>query len=291
MTVDIMIPFYGSVDLLKDAVNSVLRQSDPDWRLVVVDDVYPDETVAGWFANLNDDRVSYLRNEVNLGSNGNFRKCVDLSKNELVTIMGCDDMLMPNYVEWLKNIADKHPHGMIFQPGVVVIDENGAASNTLVEKMKDYYRPAHSTVLTGEDFATSLLRGNWLYFPSIGWRQEALRQHPFRDKYEIVLDLALELDIAMGGGSLVYDQTLAFMYRRHTSSYSSYSALDGSRFDEERGYFEQIAQELQALGWEKAARTARAHFSSRLHAASLVPKVGINRDWRGLQALIKHLVK
>lgn len=291
MTVDVMIPFYGSVDLLKEAVNSVLAQTDPDWRLVVIDDVYPDETVGQWFAGLEDERVTYLRNETNLGSNGNFRKCVDLAENELVVIMGCDDVLMPHYVEWLKSAAEKNPQGSIFQPGVVVIDETGAESNTLVEKMKAVYRPNASTVLTGEDFAVSLLRGNWLYFPSIGWRKEVLDRYSFRPGYEIVLDLALELDIAMGGGSLVYDETPAFKYRRHSSSYSSSTALDGSRFDEERDFFNLMAQEMDALGWKKAARTARQHFSSRLHAATLVPKAVLGFKWNDLKTLANHIVR
>ena len=36
-----MMPFYGDVEQFKRAVTSVLEQSDPDFRLVVVDDGYP----------------------------------------------------------------------------------------------------------------------------------------------------------------------------------------------------------------------------------------------------------
>ena len=39
-TVDIMLPYYGPVDLVQAAVCSVLGQQDPDWRLTVVDDGY-----------------------------------------------------------------------------------------------------------------------------------------------------------------------------------------------------------------------------------------------------------
>jgi len=49
-------------------VRSVLEQRDPDWRLTVVDDGYPDGSVPGWFAGLGDDRVRYHRNETNLGA-------------------------------------------------------------------------------------------------------------------------------------------------------------------------------------------------------------------------------
>ena len=35
-------PFYGSFDHFREAVLSVLGQSDPLWRLTIVDDVYPE---------------------------------------------------------------------------------------------------------------------------------------------------------------------------------------------------------------------------------------------------------
>jgi len=37
-TIDIMLPYYGDVALMQNAVRSVIAQSDPDWRLTVVDD-------------------------------------------------------------------------------------------------------------------------------------------------------------------------------------------------------------------------------------------------------------
>ena len=64
MTIDIALPFYGDVDFMKQTVASVLDQSDPDWRMIVVDDGFPDESLPGWFASLNDSRVIYNGNEI-----------------------------------------------------------------------------------------------------------------------------------------------------------------------------------------------------------------------------------
>lgn len=51
-----MLPYYGDVQLMQDAVRSVLVQTDPDFRLVVIDDgKEPD--VPGWFERLGDERV------------------------------------------------------------------------------------------------------------------------------------------------------------------------------------------------------------------------------------------
>lgn len=293
MTVDVLFPYYGDAELMKLAVRSVLRQTHTDLRLVVVDDGYPDESIPGWFAALGDPRVSYQRNERNLGANGNYRKCLTLVDNDLVVVMGADDMMLPNYLEWLVDRAERYPQAKIFQPGVYVMDENGAPSNTLVERTKAYYRPTGHGVrlLSGERLAVSILRGDWLYFPSLGWRAETITGLGFREGYDVVQDMALVLDVAMSGGSLLVDDVAAFMYRRHSGSDSSWRALEGTRFAEERRFFQTIADEMRAKGWTRASLTARLHLSSRLHAAALAPKAAIKGNWKGVQNLAEHLVK
>lgn len=291
MTVDILFPYYGDVDLMKQAVRSVIGQTNPNWRMIVVDDGYPDDSIPGWFESLHDSRITYMRNEKNLGANGNYRKALTFVENNLVNVMGADDVMLPNYIDWLIKSAEEHPEASVFQPGVVVIDENNAASNTLVEKTKALYRPKQSTVLNGEELAISLLRGNWFYFPSLGWRASAIVETGFREGLNVVQDMALVLDISMDDGSLYYDQALAFMYRRHKASDSSWRALEGTRFDEERTYFETIASEMEAMGWKKAAQVARLHFSSRMHAATLLPKAAMAKKWTGVKNLVNHVIK
>ena len=291
MTVDILFPFYGDVAMMKEAVRSVLRQTDPDWRLIVVDDGYPDDSIPGWFGSLGDSRVTYMRNETNLGANGNYRKCLTFVENPLVQVMGADDVMLPNYVEWLVRAARRCPEASIFQPGVFVIDEHGAPSRTMVERVKGFYMPPRiPQVLRGEALAVSILRGDWLYFPSLAWRAETILGIGFREGYDVVQDVALVCDVAMQGGGLLYDPTAAFLYRRHSGSDSSWRALEGTRFGEERRFFLQMAAEMDQLGWGRAARVARLHISSRLHAGSLLPRAALARNWAGVRNLGRHVV-
>lgn len=293
MTVDILFPFYGDVDLMKLAVQSVRQQTNRDWRMIVMDDGYPDDSIPGWFASLEDDRITYERNKTNLGANGNYRKCLTRVENDLVVVMGADDIMMPNYIDWFVERAEQYPEAAIFQPGVFVIDQNGAPSNTLVERVKTVYRPKGSGVrlLTGEDLATSILRGDWLYFPSLGWRAETITGIGFREGYDVVQDVALVMDVAFSGRSLLLDDVAAFLYRRHSGSDSSWRALEGTRFSEERRFFANMAQEMDERGWKRAARAARLHVSSRLHAGALLPKAALVKKWQGVRNLGEHIVK
>jgi glycosyltransferase involved in cell wall biosynthesis len=306
VTVDVLLPYYGDVAMMKQAVESVLRQTSPDWALTVIDDGYPDESVPGYFGDLaaRDPRVTYVRNEKNLGANGNYRKALTFVRHELAVVMGADDVMLKNYIETVVAAHEQFPSALIIQPGVEVIDEHNQHAMGLVDKMKRLYAPrVHGTrgtngshgshgrrLLSGEPLATSLLRGNWLYFPSVCWRSDTLVATSFREGLNVVQDLALALDLIKAGGCLVVDTTVCFQYRRHRESDSSWRALEGTRFIEEREFFTGMADELAAIGWRRAARTSRLHLSSRLNAATLLPKAWRTKQHKGVRNLREHVL-
>ncbi|AXE22520.1 glycosyltransferase family 2 protein [Streptomyces globosus] len=290
-TFDFMLPYYGDVQLMQDAVRSVLAQTDPDFRLVVIDDgKEPD--VPGWFESLGDRRVTYLRNEQNLGITRNFQKCVYLSEADHVVIMGCDDLLHPHYLETVRGILAEHPGIGMVQPGVEVIDGEGRPAHGLADQAKRrLYAPQVDgrRVMGGEELATSVLRGNWLYFPSICWRGDALRKINFRDEYSVIQDLALVVDLLEAGEDMVVDEsTTVFRYRRHAVSESSLQAFSGTRFTEAERYFSAVAARMDARGWHKAAKAARFRSASRLHAITMLPGALRRGNREGLRTLARH---
>ena len=290
MHLDIMMPFYGRVDHFREAVESVIAQSDPDWRLVVIDDHYPDASAGDWLLGLGDARIEYVRHPANVGINRNFRESVERSRADLVVVFGCDDRMHPGYVGRMKQLAAEFPDASMLHPGVRIIDEDGAPTRTLVDSAKAYYRPrAHRPVrLAGEDLAVSVTRGNWMNFPAVAWRGSALRRTGFREGYEVVQDLALVLDLCVAGGSLVVDDVVAFDYRRHAGSVSSWKAADGSRFVEEARYFADLERRFRALGWRRATRAARWHVSSRINALTRLPSAVRSADRDGTRTLLGH---
>lgn len=289
-----MLPYYGDVAMMKAAVESVLGQDDKDFVLTIVDDGYPDANLPAYFKQLvdSDDRVRYFRNETNLGANGNYKKCLGLVQHDVVVVMGADDIMLPNYVGSVRK-AFQNPEVMIFQPGVQVIDEKGAVYEPLGDKVKAGLRRlavggSSEAIIAGEPIAESLITGDWLYFPSIAWRAEAILKHDFREQYNVVQDIALAMDIIMDGGKMLVTDTVCFQYRRHRDSDSSVRALDGRRFAEERAFFDECARDFAKLGWNKAARAARIHLTSRLNAVSLTPTVVRKGMWPGLGKLVMH---
>ncbi|GAB7182555.1 glycosyltransferase family A protein [Kitasatospora sp. Ki12] len=290
-TLDIMLPYYGNVALMQAAVRSILAQSDPNWRLTVVDDgKEPD--VPGWFAQLGDDRVSYQRNEQNLGVTGNYRKCLGLVREDNFVMMGTDDIMLPDYVATVRSVLKDNPDIGMIQPGVQVIDGDGKPTDGLADQAKKrIYAPKVNgrRLMGGEELATSLLRGNWLFFPSICWRTEAVRAAGFRDNLEVTQDLALVIDLLQTGEQMMITDTTCFQYRRHAVSISSAQAFTGVRFEEANRFFRDVADRLDRHGWPKAAKASRLHLSSRIHALTMVPGAVKNRSGEGTRTLLRHV--
>ncbi|GAB3385084.1 hypothetical protein GCM10027568_01680 [Humibacter soli] len=290
MTIDIMMPFYGDPALFRQAVDSVLAQTSPDWRLTVIDDCYPDPAPGEWMRSIDDPRVTYVRNSENLGVTGNFQRSIDLSSADHVVIMGCDDLMLPNYVDELDKAISRFPNGSYYQPGVDVIDANGKSVLPLADRLKAVLRPKIADIaeLRGESLAVGLLHGDWAYFPSICWRRTELVSRGFRPEFEVSLDLALQMEILMDGGSLVLYSATTFQYRRHSASVSSWTASNGDRFEEEAAVFAETAANADRIGWKRAARAARVHVTSRLHALTNLPGALVQRDRPGIRTLLAH---
>ncbi|MDA4894267.1 glycosyltransferase family 2 protein [Streptomyces sp. MS2A] len=295
MTHDIFIPFWGDPDQLMLAIDSVRAQTVPDWRLVVIDDCYPDPSARERVEAIDDDRVHYVRNAQNVGITENFRESVRRAQSTHVTIMGCDDLLRPNYLEVVTRTVAAVPDADVVQPGALVIDQDGEVVSPLVDRVKRGLLAPRGgrgiAVLRGERMATSLIRGNWLYWPSLAFRTETLRRIDFRDGFAVIQDLALLMDIAYDGGTLAYNPEVAFAYRRHDSSASQRTLLDGSRFRDEREYYALARRLALGKGWRRTARTARIRLMSRLHAITELPRVVPTGDRRGIRSALAHIFR
>ena len=276
MTLDIFIPFWGDSALLLAAVRSVRAQTVTDWRLTVVDDCSPGPDVEPMLREFGDYRIHYIRNERNLGVTENFQRCVQLAEAEYLCIPGYDDLLLPGYVKAALDAVIRFPSAGIIQLGVRVVDAAGAVTQSLPDVVKRALRPRSSErgmTLGGEDLATSLLRGDWLYWPSLVFRTASLRTVDFRPEFLIIQDLAILVDLALKDIVLAVVPDIQFSYRRHSASLSQRAILDGSRFHGERQYYRLAAKLMVERGWPRAARTARWRLISRLHAIAMFPLV------------------
>lgn len=262
-SVDILLPYWGDFNLLKQTIESVINQSYKNWKLFIFDDCYPDRSAEKLYSNHPDKRIKFTRHKENIGITNNFNFALSRASSKYCTLLGCDDILLPNYLERaLTQINDSD----FYQPKVGVIDSKNIRYLPLTDKTKRIIRPKRSGEYSGERLAASLCIGNWLYFPSILWKTSTIKKYGFNDKYKIVEDLILEMQVVMNGGILYLDNEETFLYRRFKDSLSSKeSSSKGIRFKEESEAYSFLSMELSDLNWQKASFLAKIRMASRFN--------------------------
>lgn len=286
-------PFYGNPEHFKLAVESVRAQTDPNWQLIILDDCYPDLEPGKWVQSLQDSRIVYKRNSQNLLPSKNYNQALDIADSEYVVLMGCDDLLLPNYVERSKYLIMNAPQNVgLIQPGVEVIDQDGKAHKGLADRMKGIIGPWPSKdfiTISGEKAHLGLVRGNWTYFPSILWNVSAVGKERFRTDLNVVQDLSMILSLVELGNSILIDSEITFCYRRHRQSLSGATGVDGSKFAQENVLFREVQSRARSLGWTKSSKAAKNHLLSRFNAITELPQAIMTRNVQGKRSLLKHI--
>lgn len=92
--VSVCIPTYNGAQTLGAAIDSVLAQTLTAFELVVIDDQSPDGT-RELVASYADARIRYLRNDTNLGPEGNWNRCLLEARGTYFKLLPHDDVLHP----------------------------------------------------------------------------------------------------------------------------------------------------------------------------------------------------
>lgn len=282
MTVHIVVPYYMDPKYLFELIESVRKQTVDDWRLTIVDDQYPGTAARDHIAELGDPRIEWVQNERNLGATGNACHCITLGREEFLTTMGADDALEPNYVEVVLEAFKRHPDAIMVHPGVTVVDEHGNPTDSLADRIKRVLSRSawQHDELDGPTAARSLMRGNWLYCPALCYRNEVVSRVERLGEFASIADLGWVMDMLLGGGTIAMDKTPVFRYRRFAGNHSSQHAKSMLRFEEEQRYYSYMAERLADHGWHQAARAARLHPTTRLHAVRAALGAAAGRDFK-----------
>lgn len=101
-------PTYNVAPYVKEAVESVLRQTYADFELLVIDDCSTDGTL-DVVRSIADPRIRIVQNERNLGLVDNLNRGLSLIDTELVARMDGDDIAEPHWLQSEVEVLDAHP--------------------------------------------------------------------------------------------------------------------------------------------------------------------------------------
>ena len=101
-------PVYNAQDYLREAVDSILAQTDRDFELLAIDDGSTD-TSREILASYDDPRLRIESNEKNLGLIATLNRGLDLARGEFIARMDADDFSLPDRLEKQIALLNRHP--------------------------------------------------------------------------------------------------------------------------------------------------------------------------------------
>jgi len=260
------VPYYSAPEYLREALESLRSQTHLNWEAVVVDDASPNP-VADLIAELNDRRITYVRNETNLGLAANWNKALALTNAPLVCILHSDDLLEPQYASTMVDLMTTNPEATAGHCRVSIIGPNGLPRRTLTDAVKQIIQPKAKglVVSAGEDGLASMLRGSWIYCPTLCFRRSHLPSVPFDKSWRFMLDFDLIARIFLNGQQIIGTTSKLYRYRRHDGAQTRVLTNELTRFEEELAFYGQMYRAAKERQWLTAQRHAKRATVIRLH--------------------------
>ncbi len=209
--ITIVVPAFNAAPWIAECLDSILAQSFDDWQAIIVDDGSTDATadIAAEYA-LRDKRIR-LMSRPNGGPSAARNTALDAVCTEYVTFVDADDILHPEALQRLMDLADSHPD--ISAVACWYTTHHFDTSKSLPEARPRILsahdaiiatlrrRPYHEPMSCAKAFRTNLFDG--------------LRYTEGR-RYE---DLDIFYKLYWRAGAIVHDTAPIYFYRQHTASF------------------------------------------------------------------------
>lgn len=210
--ITVAFPTIGRWPLLREALDSILRTTRGDVRIVVVDNASSDATrVEVPRLARRDPRVLYLRYEERVHPHANWNRCIEAaSGSEYLAIFHDDDLYDPRILDEEIEFLDRNPSVGFVGTGYWVINEHKKVVRASASSSAEM-------VVRGSDYIQQLYRraGSFILCSSVMYRRAALAEVRFDSNLDprggdtvTFLRIAERWDVGYIGRRLMY-------YRRH----------------------------------------------------------------------------
>jgi glycosyltransferase involved in cell wall biosynthesis len=208
--VSVLLAVYNGTPYLREAMDSILGQSEPSLELIVVDDASTDAT---WQcvsdAAACDSRIIALRNDNNTGASGALNRGLAVVQGRYITRQDADDVSLPQRLAEQVAFLEAYPKVSAVGTAVRFIDTQGTVLSTSTPLLDD------------ASLQTALLAYNCFCGPTIMARRSTLATMDFRFAEDLSTsedyDMALRLAEV---GQLANLPEPLYLYRQHSASVS-----------------------------------------------------------------------
>jgi glycosyltransferase involved in cell wall biosynthesis len=173
--VTVLMAVYNGARYLRDAIESILRQSFADFEFVIVNDGSTDSS-RDIVLSYRDPRIRLIDNQENIGLTKSLNKGLSLASGEYVARQDADDISYPTRIEKQIEYFETYPHTVLLGTQALNIDELGRrdfndvimrkATSKLAIKWQLLFDSAfiHTSVMFKRSIVWNILGGYDVYF-------------------------------------------------------------------------------------------------------------------------------
>jgi glycosyltransferase involved in cell wall biosynthesis len=148
--ISVVMPSYESASYLRQAVDSVLQQTERDIELIIVQEIGARDGTEALLNEIDDARVRVVRNNTPLGLARSLNRGFALAAGEYIARMDATDIALSERLEKQARYLDKHFSVGAIGSAVRRVDPDGREMRAL------YYPTAPAIVLWGMHFGPSM---------------------------------------------------------------------------------------------------------------------------------------
>ena len=208
--ISVLIPTYNYAHFLDEAIQSVLNQSFRDFELIIVDNHSTDNTEEVVSKYLSDPRVSYHKNEKNLGLVGNWNMCLSYPKAEYIKFICADDKIHPEMLDKFYAVMELYPNVSLITCDKQLFD----GQPWLVELPLRHLQSGKKVIFD------TMNSKSWIGEPtSVMFRKSNLNLGSFRKDYTLHVDWEMWNRQLTVGDCYIIPEALAYV-RAHASQHT-----------------------------------------------------------------------
>src|SRR5688572_20082581 len=150
--VTVLMPVYNAEKYLREAMDSILKQTLTDFEFLIIDDGSKDNSVDIINA-YTDPRIRLVKNEHNLGISKTLNRGIEMASAELIARMDADDISYPARLQNQYDYFQKNPECALLSTWARMVTEDNEHIRT-----EKYRSRLHYYNLTFEC---------WMYHPTV----------------------------------------------------------------------------------------------------------------------------
>ncbi len=196
--VSVIMNCLNGEEYLREAIDSVVAQTYPDWEIIFWDNASQDNS--GAIAKSYGEKVRYCRSEKTVPLGEARNRAIAEARGRYLAILDCDDVWLPEKLERQVALLERDQAlGLVFSD-CHFMDPSGAFQGTFFQRVPPPAGDAHLALLTGPNFIPG---------PTVVMRSDAVRKvggfNPaFRyvESYELFVRLSREYRVGHVGEPL-----------------------------------------------------------------------------------------